>query len=203
MSAANFVILGAIINRLGYQYSRLSAKYCENSLIFSRFLRLTESCYWYVDAIVFIVVDVAALIVQSIGGAKAEQAAQNNGDPDVGGRIMLGGILVQLGMLLQIHRLVTLAEIWMTSGNHDLHRCSIRVLLSIPYSSPICSSDQDRLAEYLECPVIANTCSERTIQASRQKDAIDDCGFGNQYVILDDTVLIHSLISFLIEADLL
>lgn len=44
----------------------------------------------------FITLDVAALVVQSIGGAKASQAAETNNDPKLGGDIMLYGIVVQL-----------------------------------------------------------------------------------------------------------
>ncbi|KAH9855543.1 RTA1-domain-containing protein [Lenzites betulinus] len=73
--AANFVILGQIIRRLGQQYSRLSAM-------------------WY--TIIFCSCDLIALIVQAIGGAKASGAVQNNEDPNPGGHIMLGGIAFQL-----------------------------------------------------------------------------------------------------------
>ncbi|EIW56106.1 RTA1-domain-containing protein [Trametes versicolor FP-101664 SS1] len=73
--AANFVILGRIIKRLGQQYSRLSAM-------------------WY--TIIFCSCDIIALIVQAIGGAKASTAVQNNQDPNPGGHIMLGGIAFQL-----------------------------------------------------------------------------------------------------------
>ncbi|KAI0827219.1 RTA1-domain-containing protein [Trametes gibbosa] len=73
--AANFVILGQIIKRLGQQYSRLTAM-------------------WY--TIIFCSCDVVALIVQAVGGAKASTAVQNNQDPNPGGHIMLGGIAFQL-----------------------------------------------------------------------------------------------------------
>lgn len=51
------------------------------------------------DLIIFIALDLAALTVQSIGGARASQAAENNEDADPGGRIMLGGIILQMGEL--------------------------------------------------------------------------------------------------------
>ncbi|KAI0353300.1 RTA1-domain-containing protein [Trametes cingulata] len=73
--AANFVILGQIIKRLGQQYSRLSAK-------------------WY--TIIFCSCDIIALVIQAVGGAKASTAVQNNQDPNPGGHIMLGGIAFQL-----------------------------------------------------------------------------------------------------------
>ncbi|KAI0674035.1 RTA1-domain-containing protein [Trametes maxima] len=73
--AANFVILGQIIKRLGQQYSRLSAM-------------------WY--TIIFCSCDIIALVIQAVGGAKASTAVQDNQDPNPGGHIMLGGIAFQL-----------------------------------------------------------------------------------------------------------
>lgn len=40
--------------------------------------------------------DAAALLVQSVGGAKASRAAETKNDPKPGGDIMLYGIVVQL-----------------------------------------------------------------------------------------------------------
>lgn len=73
--AANFIILGRIIARLGPTYSRLSPK-------------------WY--TIVFLSCDIIALIVQGIGGGMASSAAGSGRDPSLGGRVMLGGIAFQL-----------------------------------------------------------------------------------------------------------
>ncbi|KZO95042.1 RTA1 like protein [Calocera viscosa TUFC12733] len=80
MTAANFLILGIIIGRLGPQYSRLSPK-------------------WY--SIVFIAADVGALVVQAVGGATAASAVQSvpPGDPDTGAHIMLGGIFWQIAAM--------------------------------------------------------------------------------------------------------
>ncbi|KAI0061919.1 RTA1-domain-containing protein [Artomyces pyxidatus] len=72
--AANFIILGKIIRRLGSRYSRLSAK-------------------WY--TIVFLSCDIIALVVQAVGGAMASEATTNSGAA-TGGRVMLGGIIFQL-----------------------------------------------------------------------------------------------------------
>ncbi|KAI0954416.1 hypothetical protein AcV7_007655 [Taiwanofungus camphoratus] len=74
--AANFVILGQMIRRLGQCYSRLSAM-------------------WY--TIIFCSFDVIALIIQAVGGASAANAVNSNNNPAKGGRIMLGGIAFQLG----------------------------------------------------------------------------------------------------------
>ncbi|KAJ3488238.1 hypothetical protein NLI96_g2984 [Meripilus lineatus] len=73
--AANFVILGQLIRRLGPKYSRLSP-------------------IWY--TIVFVTCDLVALVVQAVGGANASLAVQDGRDPGPGGNIMLGGIIVQL-----------------------------------------------------------------------------------------------------------
>lgn len=75
MSAANFTILGLIINRLGPQYSWLSPR-------------------WYL--IVFIGFDLAALVIQSVGGAQASSAARRGTNANTGGQIMLYGIVVQM-----------------------------------------------------------------------------------------------------------
>jgi len=72
--AANFVILGHVIRRLGQQYSRLSAR-------------------WY--TIIFVSCDVIALVVQAIGGAAAASAANNGDNPSAGADIMLAGIIFQ------------------------------------------------------------------------------------------------------------
>ncbi|PFH46581.1 hypothetical protein AMATHDRAFT_69545 [Amanita thiersii Skay4041] len=74
MVAANFVILGHIISRLGTAYSRLTAK-------------------WYI--IVFCSFDVIALIIQGTGGGLASTASSDE-DSKTGGNIMLGGIVFQL-----------------------------------------------------------------------------------------------------------
>ncbi|KAF8965860.1 RTA1-like protein [Flammula alnicola] len=73
--AANFVIFGVIIQRLGTQYSRLSPK-------------------WY--TILFCTCDVISLVVQAVGGGKAAVASGNGLNPTPGGNIMLGGISFQL-----------------------------------------------------------------------------------------------------------
>jgi len=73
--AAYFIILAEIIRRLGPCYSRLSPK---------------------MYAIVFLTADMVALTVQGVGGALAAIAAGNHKNPQMGGRIMLGGIIFQM-----------------------------------------------------------------------------------------------------------
>ncbi|KAF9493501.1 RTA1-domain-containing protein [Pleurotus eryngii] len=103
--AANFIILGRTIARLGPTYSRLSPK-------------------WY--TIVFLSCDIIALIVQGIGGGMASSAAGSGRDPSLGGRVMLGGIAFQLVTIavyavcalefylryLSIYRTIELADGW-------------------------------------------------------------------------------------------
>ncbi|GJE86154.1 RTA1 domain-containing protein [Phanerochaete sordida] len=76
--AANFVILGQLITRLGPQYSRLSA-------------------VWY--TVVFVSCDVIALVIQAVGGGAASTAVNQNRSPANGGHIMLAGIAFQLAAI--------------------------------------------------------------------------------------------------------
>ncbi|TFK57102.1 RTA1 like protein [Heliocybe sulcata] len=76
--AANFVILGRIIDRLGPQYSRLG-----------------PGLY----TLVFCSCDIIALVVQAVGGASASQAAEQHRNANKGGNIMLGGIAFQLAAI--------------------------------------------------------------------------------------------------------
>ncbi|KAJ3510368.1 hypothetical protein NLJ89_g4712 [Agrocybe chaxingu] len=72
--AATFVISERLIERLGASYSRLSPK-------------------WY--TILFITCDVVSLVIQGVGGGIAASAETLDG-ANQGGRIMLGGIVLQL-----------------------------------------------------------------------------------------------------------
>ncbi|PCH39363.1 RTA1-domain-containing protein [Wolfiporia cocos MD-104 SS10] len=76
--AANFIMLGQCIRRLGQQYSRLSAK---------RYTAIFLSC------------DIIALLVQGAGGGIASMSAGNGTNPDLGGNLMLAGIIFQLGAI--------------------------------------------------------------------------------------------------------
>jgi len=71
--AANFVIVGRIIQRLGTKYSRLSPR---------------------MYTIVFCTCDVIALVIQSIGGGMASTDNTNSG-AETGGHVALGGIIFQ------------------------------------------------------------------------------------------------------------
>ncbi|KAL1744578.1 RTA1 like protein-domain-containing protein [Schizophyllum fasciatum] len=77
--AANFVVLGHIIEILGPAYSRLSPKR-----------------YGYI----FCTGDVVSLVVQGLGGGVASAAFSNGDDPEKGGNIMLAGILFQMFCLI-------------------------------------------------------------------------------------------------------
>lgn len=95
LAAANFIILGTIINRVGPQYSRMPAKWCKyfNVSICQRGSLLKADIVFCVliDAIIFVSVDVLSLVVQAIGGGVASRAVQKaNGHADKGGHIMLG-----------------------------------------------------------------------------------------------------------------
>jgi len=77
--AANFVILGRMIDALGRQYSRIPSK-------------------WYTA--IFCTADVVALVVQGTGGGLASTALDQGRDPNKGGNIILGGIVFQLVVIL-------------------------------------------------------------------------------------------------------
>jgi hypothetical protein len=97
MAAANFLILGVIISRLGVQYSRLSPRWCASPSFPGHALALPDKVP---DSIVFITADVVALTVQGVGGGVASSAATDPaGDPDSGARIMVGGIIWQLAAM--------------------------------------------------------------------------------------------------------
>ncbi|KAI6127259.1 RTA1 like protein-domain-containing protein [Pisolithus sp. B1] len=72
--AANFLVLGKIIVRLGPQYSRLSPK---------------------LYALIFCTLDVICLTIQAVGGAYAADEVNRNQNPDKGGNIMLLGVTLQ------------------------------------------------------------------------------------------------------------
>ncbi|CCM03424.1 uncharacterized protein FIBRA_05555 [Fibroporia radiculosa] len=76
--AANFIVLGELIRRLGHCYSRLSAK-----------------SYM----IVFVSCDVIALVVQAVGGAAASLAINQGKSPEPGAHTMLAGIIFQLASI--------------------------------------------------------------------------------------------------------
>ncbi|KAJ7719311.1 RTA1 like protein-domain-containing protein [Mycena metata] len=76
--AADFMILGRIIHRLGTRYSRLSPK-------------------WY--SIIFCSCDIISLSVQGFGGTVASLAVGRSESPDHGAHIMLGGIIFQMATI--------------------------------------------------------------------------------------------------------
>ncbi|KAJ7152907.1 RTA1 like protein-domain-containing protein [Mycena filopes] len=78
LAAANFIILGRIIDRLGPVYSRLSPK---------------------LYTILFLCCDIASLVIQAIGGGMAAGAVNQLRDPAKGGHVMLGGIVFQMATI--------------------------------------------------------------------------------------------------------
>ncbi|KAF8991637.1 RTA1 like protein-domain-containing protein [Cyathus striatus] len=83
--AANFIILGRLISRVGPQYSRLSPK-------------------WY--TIIFCSCDIIALVIQGVGGGLAASADTSSG-AETGAHIMLGGIVFQLAAIIVYALLAT------------------------------------------------------------------------------------------------
>lgn len=77
--AANFIILGRIITRVGPQYSRLTPR---------------------MYTILFCCFDVICLVIQAVGGASAAHSANTKTSASKGANIMLGGIVAQLFAIL-------------------------------------------------------------------------------------------------------
>ncbi|KAJ6528733.1 RTA1 like protein [Mycena vulgaris] len=75
LAAANFIILGRVINHLGPVYSRLSPKLYTG---------------------LFLCCDIISLVVQGIGGGMAAGAVNQHMNPEKGGHVMLGGIVFQM-----------------------------------------------------------------------------------------------------------
>ena len=59
------------------------------------------------DTIVFIIADLAALIVQAVGGGMAA-SSETEADAERGARVMVAGIIVQMGKSYPSHFLVCL-----------------------------------------------------------------------------------------------
>ncbi|KAJ6481507.1 RTA1-like protein [Mycena vitilis] len=78
LAAANFIILGHIIKRLGPIYSRLSPR---------------------LYTTLFLCCDIVSLVVQAIGGGAAAGAVNRHRNPAKGGHIMLGGIAFQMATI--------------------------------------------------------------------------------------------------------
>lgn len=76
--AANFIILGKLVQRLGPAYSRLTPK-------------------WY--SIIFVSCDFVSLVIQAVGGGMAATASNLKGS-NLGAHIMLAGIVFQLGVII-------------------------------------------------------------------------------------------------------
>ncbi|KAG6886613.1 hypothetical protein C0995_006447 [Termitomyces sp. Mi166 len=110
--AANFVIFGRIIERLGTSYSRLPPT-------------------WY--SILFITCDVIALIIQGTGGGLA--SAHIKTDPTPGGNVMLGGIAFQLAVIVIYTFLAT--EFFVRYMSNKPFRRSKSSKDSLPYPKPM------------------------------------------------------------------
>jgi len=100
--AAYFIILAEIIRRLGPCYSRLRPK---------------------MYAIIFLTADMIALTVQGVGGALAAIAAGNHKNPEMGGRIMLGGIIFQM-IAITIYMILAIEFIYRYSTDKPFKRAN-------------------------------------------------------------------------------
>ncbi|OSD03391.1 RTA1-domain-containing protein [Trametes coccinea BRFM310] len=76
--AALFILFGRISERLGAHYGRLTP-------------------LWY--SIIFLTCDIISLVTQGVGGGIAGSSINNQSDVDLGGNIMLAGIIFQLASI--------------------------------------------------------------------------------------------------------
>lgn len=123
--AANFVILGELIRRLGPCYSRLSP-------------------VWYTA--IFVSCDIISLVVQAVGGAIAATAVNQYESPATGGNIMLAGIAFQLAsitayMLLAAEFVLRflhdrpVRNVVHAAGHHHFNRNTKLMLAGLTFSS--------------------------------------------------------------------
>ncbi|OJA20638.1 hypothetical protein AZE42_09914 [Rhizopogon vesiculosus] len=101
--AANFIILGKIINQLGPQFSRLTPK---------------------LYTILFCTFDVICLVVQAVGGASAASAVNRQTNANMGGNIMLGGIVAQLFGII-VYVVVAAEFFWRFRNNAPVRHADI------------------------------------------------------------------------------
>ncbi|KAH9912222.1 RTA1 like protein-domain-containing protein [Fomitopsis serialis] len=125
--AANFVILGELIRRLGPRYSRLSPM----------FIRIPP------DTAVF---DIISLVVQAVGGGIAATAVNQYESPATGGNIMLAGIAFQMAsitvyMLLAAEFVLRflhdkpVRNVVHAAGHHHFNRSTKLMLAGLTFSS--------------------------------------------------------------------
>ncbi|KAH9829049.1 RTA1 like protein-domain-containing protein [Rhodofomes roseus] len=123
--AANFVILGELIRRLGPSYSRLSP-------------------VWYTA--VFVCCDIVSLVVQAVGGGMAATAVNQYESPAMGGHIMLAGIAFQMASITVYMLLASefalrflydkpVRDVVHASGRHHFNRNAKLMLLGLTFSS--------------------------------------------------------------------
>ncbi|KAF7985352.1 hypothetical protein HWV62_6571 [Athelia sp. TMB] len=99
--AANFIILGRIVGKLGARYSRLSPR---------------------LYTIIFCSFDVVSLVVQAIGGGVASSANTDSGSA-LGANIMLGGIVSQM-IFITVYVLFATEFIWRYYKDSPVHETS-------------------------------------------------------------------------------
>ncbi|KAF9517377.1 hypothetical protein BS47DRAFT_1339671 [Hydnum rufescens UP504] len=99
-SAANFITLDLIVERVGRRFSYILPKYY---------------------AVIFIGADLAALTVQAVGGEMASSTIMHSGNPDKGGHVMLAGIVIQL-VALVVYVAFAASFVFHASSNKPVRR---------------------------------------------------------------------------------
>ncbi|KAL1676000.1 RTA1 like protein-domain-containing protein [Schizophyllum commune] len=110
--AANFIVMGRLVGKLGPEFSRLSPR---------------------LYSILFLSCDIVSLIVQGVGGGIAA-SANNHENADLGGNIMLGGIAFQI-VVITFFTASSAEFLWRYSSNRPISRTTstkIRGRASLP-----------------------------------------------------------------------
>ncbi|KAI4523331.1 RTA1-domain-containing protein [Schizophyllum commune Loenen D] len=97
--AANFIVMGRLVGKLGPAFSRLSPK---------------------LYSILFLSCDIVSLIVQGVGGGIAA-SANDHENADLGGNIMLGGIAFQI-VVITFFTASSAEFLWRYSSNKPISR---------------------------------------------------------------------------------
>ncbi|KAL1695685.1 RTA1 like protein-domain-containing protein [Schizophyllum commune] len=110
--AANFIVMGRLVGKLGPEFSRLSPR---------------------LYSILFLSCDLVSLIVQGVGGGIAA-SANDHENADLGGNIMLGGIAFQI-VVITFFTASSAEFLWRYSSNRPISRTTstkIRGRASLP-----------------------------------------------------------------------
>jgi hypothetical protein len=119
LTVAVFNILGVVIRRVGTRYSLLPPRWCTPPHFPAPLTPLIS--HLSIDLIIFMSIDLVALVIQAIGGGKASIAAERGEDPEPGGNIMMYGIIVQMVGIILVYHYCWAASLGLLTPSPVLH----------------------------------------------------------------------------------